>query len=481
MKATELAKTIHSLDAYEISPVFETNMPGYSLDPGFWIVPKAKNVEQQYYNTNMVVYSEHNGSHVDAPAYKLHDGKTMDTYPADCLIAPYKKYDLRSFSPEAGVNISLAQIMEVESRDNISVEPGDIVLLQYGWDRLYLPDTPVLFRKDFYAANAPGIDEEAMSYFANKKIRAIGTDTVTPDTAYTDSNWDVMPGREKYFLPNDILTMGGFVGMADAPNTGLFMTAALKVKGGSGSPLRALLLDDRSRPELLKELRELSMYDISPVFDTNLPGFFNHPTFAVVHDARTIEKYGYYAQTCIMCEHSGSHTDSFAHIHNGMPSMDEIEGKFFIGPYKKYDFTAFDTEGLTNLPFEKVLEVERRDGITAEEDDIILLQFGWDKWFKPESNDIADLKKYSFGPGIDEATVKYFSERKIRAIGADVVSADMAFPNMPGHLEYFLPKGILIMESFVNMAPAPAEGVFAAFPWKIKGGSGCPMTPILFG
>jgi kynurenine formamidase len=375
----------------------------------------------------------------------------------------------------------LEQIAAVEARDNISANAGDIALLQYGWDRHYLPDTPVLFQKDYYAANAPGMSEEVMAYFAGKGIRAVGSDTVTPDAAYTDSNWGAMPGRERYFLPNGILTMGGFVGMAGAPSEGLFMTAPLKVKRGSGSPIRALLLDDRARPELLKALKGLRAYDISPVFDTNLPGFFNHPTFAVVHDARTIEKHGYYSQTCIMCEHSGSHTDSFSHIHNAMPSMDGIEGKFFIGPYKKYDFTAFETEGLANLPLEKVLEVEKRDGVTAEADDIVLLQFGWDKWFKPGSDDIADLKKYSFGPGIDEAAVRYFSEKKIRAIGADVVSADTCFPTMPGHLEYFLPKGILIMESFINMAPAPAEGMFAAFPWRIKGGSGCPMTPILFG
>jgi kynurenine formamidase len=109
------------------------------------------------------------------------------------------------------------------------------------------------------------------------------------------------------------------------------------------------------------------------------------------------------------------------------------------------------------------------------------LQFGWDKHYKPESDDIADLRAYSFGPGIDEEAVKYFSSKKIRAIGADVVSADMAFPHMPGHLTHFLPKGILIMESFVNMVGAPKEGLFVAFPWRIKDGSGCPMRPILFG
>ena len=121
------------------------------------------------------------------------------------------------------------------------------------------------------------------------------------------------------------------------------------------------------------------------------------------------------------------------------------------------------------------------DGIGPEPGDIILLQFGWDKYYRPESNDVEDRMMYSFGPGITEEAVKYFAEAKIQAIGADVVSADTCFPDMPGHLEHFLPNGILIMESFINMVPAPATGLFVGLPWKIKNGSGSPMSPILFG
>ncbi|MDR0852671.1 MAG: cyclase family protein [Clostridiales Family XIII bacterium] len=481
MQTIELAKALHALDVYDLSPLFETNMPGYMLDPIFGVIQKAKNVEQQYYNTQIIVFGEHNGSHVDAPVYKLPGTKSIDKYPAAYLIAPYKKLDLRAFHPEAGKSITAAQLEETLIRDNLKIEEGDIVLLEYGWDRHYLPDTQVLFRKDWWAANVPGLSEDAMRFLAEKKIKAVGSDTVTPDAAYTDSDWSYLPGREQYFLPNDILMIGGLIGMAEAPNRGLFMTAPLKIKDGSGSPIRPLLLDDRGSPELYDALKALTAYDISPTFENNMPGFFNHPTLGVVSDARDYEKYGFYSQTLIMCEHNGSHTDSYSHIHNHLDSMEKIPSNHFIGPYKKYDLTAFDTPAGQNATLAQILEVERRDGITAEEDDIVLLQFGWDKWYDPESRDIEKLKKYSFGPGIDEDTVRYFSEKKIRSIGADVVSADMAFPFMPGHLEYFLPKGILIMESFVNMSDAPAQGIFAAFPWKIKDGSGCPMSPILFG
>lgn len=479
--AYEIAKQLKSLDFYDISPLFETNMPGFTTDPPLGIVPDAKNIAQNYYFTQIIVISEHNGSHVDAPIFVHRGAESIDRFPCGHLIGPYKKYDLTGVTPEAGKNITLGQVKEIEAKEGFSPEPGDIILLQFGWDRYYLPDSKVLFEKDWYAANVPGMTEEVMEYFTGRRIKAIGSDAPSTDAAYTESKVGSMPGREKYFLPNNILPMSGFVNMGRAPSTGLFMAIPLKIKNGSGSPIRPLLVDTGKRPDILQSLTSLTPYDIGTVFETNMPGFFNHPTLGIVPDARTYEKHGHYMQTLIVCEHNGSHTDSFKHIHEHMASMEQIPCDFLIGPYKKYDFTRHNPQRSTNITLDQVKEVERRDGIRPEAGDIILLQFGWDKYYKPESNDVEDRMMYSFGPGITEEAVKYFAASGIQAIGADVVSADCCFPDMPGHLEHFLPKGILIMESFINMAPAPATGLFVGLPWKIKGGSGSPMCPILFG
>jgi arylformamidase len=479
--AYDIAKVLRTLDVYDISPVFETNMPGFPTDPYLAIVPDAKNIVQDYYFTQILVISEHNGSHVDAPVH-IHRGMdSIEKFPCGHLIGPYEKYDLIGFNAKAGQNITLDQIKEVEARDSISPSAGDIILLQFGWDKHYLPHTRVLFKKDWYAANTPGITEEVMKHFLDAGIKAIGSDAPSTDNAYADSKITRMPGREKYFLPHNILPMAGFVNMRKAPATGLFMAIPLKIKNGSGSPIRPILVDTRQNDEIIKQMAELKPYDISPVFETNMPGFFNHPTLGIVTDARTYEKHGHYMQTLVICEHNGSHTDSFKHIHKHMASMEQIPCNFLIGPYKKYDFTKHNPQRSTNITLEQLKEVEVRDNIKAEKGDIILLQFGWDRYFRPESNDYEDRMMYSFGPGITEEAIKYLAAANIHAIGADVVSADTCFPGMPGHLEHFLPKGILIMESFVNMAPAPAAGMFVGLPWKIKGGSGSPMSPILFG
>jgi len=479
--AYEIARLLKTLDMYDISPVFETNMPGFSTDPPLGIVPDAKNITQNYYFTQILVISEHNGSHVDAPAHMFRGMDSIDKIPCGHLIGPYKKYDLTPFDPQPGQNVTLGQIREAELKDEISLEPGDIVLLQFGWDKYYLPHSQVLFQKDWYAANVPGIDEEVMQYFVEARIKAVGSDAPSTDMGYVESKVEHRPGQQKYFLPNNILTMSGFVGMKAAPAAGLFMAIPLKIKNGSGSPVRAVLVDTSKGPDVVQALAGLTPYDISPVFETNMPGFFNHPTLGIVPDARTYEKHGHYMQTLVICEHNGSHTDSFRHIHSHMAAMDDIPVGLFIGPYKKYDFTRHGPQRSTNITLEQLKEVEARDGVRPEPGDIVLLQFGWDAFYKPESNNPEDRMMYSFGPGISEEAVKYLASTGIQAIGADVVSADTCFPDMPGHLEHFLPNGIIIMESFVNLTAAPATGLFVALPWKIKGGSGSPMSPILFG
>ena len=55
-----------------------------------------------------------------------------------------------------------------------------------------------MFEKDWYAANVPGITEEAMEYF-RRKVKAIGSDAASTDAAYTESK------IEQYAWPGEIV------------------------------------------------------------------------------------------------------------------------------------------------------------------------------------------------------------------------------------------------------------------------------------
>ena len=49
-------------------------------------------------------------------------------------------------------------------------------------------------------------------------------------------------GHTRYFLPNEILLFEGLVGLAAAPPRGIFVGLPLRIGGGSGSPIRAVLV-----------------------------------------------------------------------------------------------------------------------------------------------------------------------------------------------------------------------------------------------
>lgn len=242
MKATEIHELMAHLNVYDISPTFETNMPGMYTHPTLGIVRDARNFDQNGYFAQTLIMSEHTGSHVDAPGHFLSSLDKIDTFPADVLIGPYKKYDLTSFKPKAGELISLSDIKDVENKEGFSLNQGDVALLQFGWDKYFKPNSNDPAEREWYGKNEPGLTEDACRYFYESGIRAIGSDSAGCDIGIVDGEMTAGFGHEKYFLPNNILIMEGFVNMDKAPHEGLFLAIPLKIKDGSGSPIRPVLL-----------------------------------------------------------------------------------------------------------------------------------------------------------------------------------------------------------------------------------------------
>ena len=127
-----ILKSLKSLKAVDASPLFETNMPGWSTHPTMSIVEDARNFRQNGYFAQTLVMSEHTGSHVDAPAHLIRTmpEATIDRYPVDVLVGLSKKYDLKRYKFKAGDQVSLKVIKETEKRAGFRLESDDIVILQ---------------------------------------------------------------------------------------------------------------------------------------------------------------------------------------------------------------------------------------------------------------------------------------------------------------------------------------------------------------
>lgn len=233
---TDVIRRTRVIDA---SPELREGMPGFPGHPGVTVDSSARTHARDGYFLQTLSLGEHAGSHVDAPAHALADrpGATIDTFAVERFVVPYVLFDLSPLALAPG---------ELARRDDLlrlrppggGPEPGDAVLLHFGWDRHYhRPD-------GWWAANTPGLAEDACAYLAEAQVGLIGSDTPTCDTAVVEGRITSDWGHTTYFLPNDILLVEGLVGLGSAPSRGVFIGAPLRIAGGSASPIRALLLVD---------------------------------------------------------------------------------------------------------------------------------------------------------------------------------------------------------------------------------------------
>lgn len=239
--------------------------------------------------------------------------------------------------------------------------------------------------------------------------------------------------------------------------------------------------------QALKALKDLKCYDISVPLQTNMPMYGGNPNLWIIPNVRTIEKDTYYSQVLVMGEHVGAHIDAPVHTIDGMKYIDEYPGDYFIAPYKKYALDRFDPQPGQFMTLEHFKQLEKEDGFEIEEGDVVLLQYGWHKYYFPDTTDKEKFEWYSKNqPGLNDEAMEYLVSKKIKAIGADDSACAGPFLdgkpfNFKDHKVYFHPNNIPIMEGFGDMTPAPAEGLFVAITMPISKGSGSPVRPLLFG
>jgi kynurenine formamidase len=232
-----LVDALRAARIVDASPLLRTAMPVFPGHPPVVVDGEARTHPRDGYFLQTLSLGEHAGSHVDAPAHALagRTDATIDTFPLERFVVPYGIVDLAPLGLGAG-DLATAADLDAALADGVSPEPGDAVLLHFGWDR----------HRDrqngWWAANAPGLDEGACRLLAERRPGLVGSDPATCDTAVVDGRIVADHGHATYFLPNDILLVEGLLGLGDAPRRGVFVGAPLRIEGGSASPIRALLI-----------------------------------------------------------------------------------------------------------------------------------------------------------------------------------------------------------------------------------------------
>lgn len=213
----------------DLSRSLEMGMPQPLSLPRFGMWTCSQKDWGDQVNCNALMIAEHVGTNCDAPFHALDDGCTIDELPIDAFVGNGVVLNLTHKAPKSV--ISEADIQEQETKLGIRIQLEDIVLIYTGFDDQHWGSRPSIAKE---LKERPSIGMDAAEYLASKKIKAVGMDTGSPDITGTD-----LPIHQ-FLLSNGVLIIETLTHLSKLPPSGfLFVALPLKIKGGSGSPVRA--------------------------------------------------------------------------------------------------------------------------------------------------------------------------------------------------------------------------------------------------
>lgn len=193
-----------------------------------------------YYAANNFSAAEHGGTHLDAPVHFSEGQWTTDQIPLERLIGPAVVVDVSARTDGMpDYLVSREDLLQWESAHG-RMPDNAIVMIRTGWGRFW-PDRARYLGTTRVGPDAipelhfPGIDSAAARWLVNeRRARAVGIDTPSLDYGQS-STYD---SHQILFAAN----IPGFENVAQLeqlPPTGAWIVALpMKIKGGSGGPLR---------------------------------------------------------------------------------------------------------------------------------------------------------------------------------------------------------------------------------------------------
>uniref|UniRef100_UPI003EBA121D cyclase family protein n=1 Tax=Proteinivorax hydrogeniformans TaxID=1826727 RepID=UPI003EBA121D len=147
--------------------------------------------------------------------------------------------------------------------------------------------------------------------------------------------------------------------------------------------------------------------------------------------------------------HVGTHVDAPSHLTNSNKLISDYPVEKFAGRGKLLDVRG-----------EKKITLKKKYIDTVNSDDIVLLHTGFDKEFRKE-------EYFLEHPVLTDELIDFFVETKVKLIGVDLPSPDIAPFNAHKKL---LQNDILIIENLTNLSKLVevADFEIIAFPLKIQ-------------
>ena len=193
-----------------------------------------------YYSAYNFSGAEHGGTHLDAPVHFAEGKKTADQVGLDQLIGEGVVIDVSAkAAADRDYEITADDIRSWEAMNGKLPEWG-IILFRTDFAARW-PDKKAYLGTDQKGPDAardlhfPGLHPDAAKWLVeNRKFKAVGIDTASIDHGQSTSF-----GSHVALMTNDIPAFENVAGLDQLPVKGFHIVALpMKIKGGSGGPLR---------------------------------------------------------------------------------------------------------------------------------------------------------------------------------------------------------------------------------------------------
>jgi len=197
-----------------------------------------------FYSAYRYSAAEHGGTHLDSPVHFAKGRYPVDELPLERLMGPAIVIDVTAqCATNPDYLVSVADFENWEKR-NGKIPAGTIVLLRTGFGKFY-PDRKKYLGTEERGAEAvaklhfPGLDPAAARWITtNRAIKAIGL-----DTASIDYGQSTLFESHRTLFEKNVPAFENVANLDQLPAKGFSVIALpMKIKGGSGGPLRIIAL-----------------------------------------------------------------------------------------------------------------------------------------------------------------------------------------------------------------------------------------------
>ena len=262
-KTQSLIEQLASAKVYDLGQPYFIGMPHHPVHPPFLF--SLTKMHGDYVMSNgasaaseSLALGGHMGTHMDALCHfscggKLHGGhlvKNAQSYSGGVeqhsigTLAPVVRRGVlldiagqqNAASLPAAFEITPEHMQAAADAQRITVNPGDVVLLRTGWGAFF--EDVARFESQMHG---PGPGETGARWLSSHKIFAVGADTI---------NFEMVPSRTMPVHVHLLVESGIHIIeclnleqlAADRAYEFAFIASPLKIRGGTGSPIRPLAL-----------------------------------------------------------------------------------------------------------------------------------------------------------------------------------------------------------------------------------------------